>query len=83
MAAVHPIAGIAAAPACVVNRLYSYAVARTPVRDDKPLVTALGEQFAADGYRIPALLEKIATSEAMFAVSTPRVRTAALQERAQ
>ncbi|MFO1426249.1 MAG: DUF1592 domain-containing protein [Steroidobacteraceae bacterium] len=61
-----------AAPACVVNRLYSYAVARTPVRDDKPLVTALGEQFASDGYRIPALLEKIATSEAMFAVSTPK-----------
>ena len=71
-----------AVPGCVVGRLYSYAVARVPARDDKPLLTALGEEFADEGYRIPALLRHIATSDAMFAVSPPKLRTAALKETA-
>jgi hypothetical protein len=67
-----------AAPSCVVNRLYSYAVARTPGRAEKPLLTYFTEQFAGADYRIPDLLRDIATSEALFAVSPPKVRTAAV-----
>jgi hypothetical protein len=67
-----------AAPGCVVNRLYSYAVARTPGRADKPLLTYFTEQFAGADYRVPELLREIATSDAMFAVSPPKVRTAAV-----
>ncbi len=68
-----------AAPACVVNRLYSYAVARTPARDEKPLLVHLEKEFADDKYRIPELLRAIASSDAIFAVSPPKVRTAAAQ----
>ncbi len=71
-----------AVPGCVVGRLYSYAVARVPARDDKALLTALGDEFADEGYRIPALLRHIATSDAMFAVSPPKLRTASLKETA-
>jgi hypothetical protein len=66
-----------AAPGCVVNRLYSYAVARAPSRAQKPLLTYFTERFADADYRVPELLREIATSDAMFAVSPPRVRTAA------
>jgi Protein of unknown function (DUF1592)/Protein of unknown function (DUF1588)/Protein of unknown function (DUF1595)/Protein of unknown function (DUF1585)/Protein of unknown function (DUF1587) len=65
-----------AAPACVVNRLYAYAVARSPAREDKPLLVHFEEDFARGDYRIPALLREIATSDAMFAVSPPKIRTA-------
>jgi hypothetical protein len=67
-----------AAPSCVVNRLYSYAVARAPSRAQKPLLTYFTERFADADYRVPELLREIATSDAMFAVSPPRVRTAAV-----
>ncbi len=65
-----------AAPSCVVNRLYSYAVARPPARDEKQYLNYLGERFAAEGYRVPALLREIATGEALFAVTPPKMRTA-------
>ena len=68
-----------AAPSCVVSRLYSYAIARTLARDEKPFLNALTEKFASDGYRIPALLREIATSDALFAVSPPKLRTAAVE----
>ena len=70
-----------AAPSCVVNRLYSYAVARVPARDEKQLLVHLEKEFAEAGYRVPALLRDIATSEAIFAVSPPKVRTAAVEIR--
>ena len=70
-----------AAPACVVNRLYSYAIARVPARDEKPLLVHLEKKFAAEGYRVPALLHEIATSDALFAVSPPKMRTAVASSR--
>ncbi len=66
-----------AAPSCVVNRLYSYAVARVPARTDKPFLMHLAENFADADYRVPTLLRDIATSDAIFAVTPPRLRTAA------
>jgi hypothetical protein len=67
-----------AAPSCVVNRLYSYAVARVPTRDDKPFLMHLAENFANADYRVPTLLRDIATSAAIFAVTPPKLRTAAV-----
>jgi hypothetical protein len=63
-----------ATPSCVVNRLYSYAVARVPSRDEKPLLVHLEKAFADESYRIPALLQEIASSEAMFAVQAPAMQ---------
>jgi hypothetical protein len=65
------------APSCVVNRLYSYAVARPPARDEKALLAHFDERFAAAGYRVPKLLREIATSDALFAVTPPKTRSAA------
>lgn len=66
-----------AVPSCVVSRLYSYAVARPPARDEKLLLTSMTEKFASAGYRIPELLREISTSDALFAVSAPKRRTVA------
>jgi hypothetical protein len=56
---------------CLVTRLYSYGVGHIPTRRDRAFITYLQERFAADGYRIPALLSQIAQSDAFFAVSVP------------
>jgi hypothetical protein len=56
-----------AAASCVVERLASYALGRKT--DDKPYLQYLGKEFADDGYRIPALLRRIALGPAFFAVA--------------
>jgi hypothetical protein len=72
-----------AAPACLVNRLYAYATARVPARNERRFLHHLEQEFAGDDYRVPALLRKISLSEAMYAVKPPAaekppaVRTAA------
>jgi hypothetical protein len=64
--------GSASATACLVNRLYSYSVGRAPTRPEADwLKTDLGKQFAADGYKLPQLMRRIATSEAFMRVSMP------------
>jgi hypothetical protein len=65
-----------AVPSCVVNRLYSYATGREPARSEKLVLDHFEKNFAADGYRVPELLQDIAVSDAMFAVKTPAVRAA-------
>ena len=67
-----------AVPSCLVNRLYAYAVGRTPAKDEQGLVAHLQERFAAAGYRYPALLREIASSDAFYAV-TPRTGAPAAQ----
>jgi hypothetical protein len=56
---------------CLVTRLYSYGVGHIPTRRDRAFITYLQERFAAEGYRVPALLRLIAESDAFFAVSRP------------
>ncbi len=58
-----------AATSCVVNRAYSYAVGRTIVSGEKALIDALEKAFAADKYRFPALIRRIALSDAFLRVS--------------
>lgn len=69
-----------AAPACLVNRLYSYATARVPARNERKYLKSLEQQFAEEGYRVPALLRHIALDEAMYAVKAPSTRTARVNE---
>ena len=66
-----------AAPSCVVNRLYSYATARSPSNEERPYISFLEQDFAKSGYRMPELLRRIATSNALFAVTPAPVQAAA------
>jgi hypothetical protein len=65
-----------AAPSCLVNRLYSYGVGRAVERSERALITHLEKSFAADDYRFPELVRRIATSRAFLAVSPTQVRQA-------
>ena len=62
-----------ASGACLVRRLYAYATGRAPARRDMPWIRSLERNFAADGYRVPALLLRIATSENLYRVTAPAV----------
>jgi len=57
---------------CVVNRLYSYAVGRTPEKSEiEWLHGDLAKTFSSGGYRIKDLLRGIATSDVFYAVARP------------
>jgi hypothetical protein len=73
----------AAATACVVTRLYSYGVGHEVAKDERPLIKYFGQQFAAEGYRVPDLLKTIALSRAFRVAGPPEpaaapVKTASL-----
>ena len=71
------------AAACVVNRLYSYGVGRPANKPEAAwLKEGLEKQFAADGYKVPQLMRRIATSDAFMRVSLPEpaAKTAAMPE---
>ena len=61
-----------AAPACVVNRAYSYGVGRLPAKSEGDFVKALQQDFQGSGYRFPELLKKIATSDEFYRVAPPQ-----------
>ena len=65
-----------AVPACLVNRLYAYGAGRSPTKGEAQWVKFLTEGFAADGYRVPDLLRRIATSEAFYRVAAPQTGAA-------
>jgi hypothetical protein len=60
-----------AVPACLVNRVYAYASGITPAARD-PWIAYLGNHFARDGFRVKALLRRIATSRTYYAVMSPQ-----------
>ena len=64
-----------AAQHCLVDSLYKYAVGRTVAAEEKPWIEWLNSRFAADGYRLPDLLRRIALSPAFYAVSEPLPKT--------
>ena len=51
-----------------MNRLYAYASGITLATKD-PWMRYLEDSFAADGFRVQALLKRIATSKTFYAVS--------------
>jgi hypothetical protein len=50
--------------ACLVKRVYGWATGGPTQPSDKPMLGWLGEQFAAEGYRLPDLLRTVALSNA-------------------
>jgi Protein of unknown function (DUF1592)/Protein of unknown function (DUF1588)/Protein of unknown function (DUF1585)/Protein of unknown function (DUF1595)/Protein of unknown function (DUF1587) len=54
---------------CFVRRVYSYATGRPPARRDMAWIRFIEKSFAADGYRAPDLLRRIAVSENFYRVS--------------
>jgi hypothetical protein len=58
-------------PQCLVTRAYDYATGGTPKSDDKAVLSYLNQRFAAEGYRLPALLRSIALSHVFSEVAPP------------
>jgi hypothetical protein len=58
-----------ATPGCLVNRLYSYAAGRAPTKGESGVIKDLSQGFAADGYKLPELLRRIATSETLYRIA--------------
>ena len=61
-----------AVPACVADRLFSYATGRESTRADRELLQYLHETFASDDYRFPELMRRIALSDALYTVTAPK-----------
>jgi hypothetical protein len=64
-----------ALPNCLVNRMYAYAAARPPQKDEKAVLQYLEEDFASRQYKVPGLLRAIALSDSLYAVK-PETRSA-------
>jgi hypothetical protein len=60
-----------AAPACLVNRLSSYALGRNPTAGETEWVKYLEQDFASSGYRVPDLMREIAASDAFYRAAKP------------
>jgi hypothetical protein len=61
-----------ATSACLVNRIYAYAVGRAPTKSETEWLRAdVMKSFAADGYRLKPLMRDIATSAVFFRVVEP------------
>ena len=61
-----------AAPACLIKRAYTYAVGREATPAESTWLNAdVTRQFAADGYRLPLLLRRIAVNETFYRVAGP------------
>jgi hypothetical protein len=58
-------------PVCFVNRIYSFGVGRPASKDEAEWLNYQVKQFAADGYKVPDLMRRIATSPAFYRISTP------------
>jgi len=57
-----------AATACVLQRVYEYALGRPLGKSDTSVIKGFGEGFASGGYVFPALLRRIALSDSLYAV---------------
>jgi hypothetical protein len=53
-------------PACLVRNVYAYGVGHAPVKAEKSFLETASTQFAQDGYRVPAMLKRIASSTSFF-----------------
>jgi hypothetical protein len=59
-----------ALPACLVSRVYGYAVGQAPTGSAAQVLPYFGTQFAQQGYKLPALLRTIALSKAFTTVTS-------------
>jgi hypothetical protein len=58
-------------PACLVKNVYGYGVGRAPDERDEDYLADQTVAFAKDGYRVPALMTRIAASPEFFKVKLP------------
>ena len=58
-----------ATPACLVNRIFSYAAGRAATKGESEWMAYLEKRFAVDGYRLPDLIREIATSDGFYRIS--------------
>ena len=70
-------------PACLVQRVASYALAGTGGSPDMSWANYLAEMFRRGGYRLRPLLASIVASPNFYAVELPGVETATLREEAR
>lgn len=62
---------------CLVTRLYGYAIGEKPHKGDKKWLANMTKQFVEDGYRVPALLKKIALSRGFYQLESVSNNTVA------
>lgn len=67
--------GSETAPSCVAKRAFEYGVGRSVNTPEDKWMAYTTQAFAANGYRFPALIRTIATSQAFRAVSGTEVAT--------
>jgi hypothetical protein len=58
-------------PACFVRKLYAYGVGANNEDLEKSVIGPFQQGFTASGYRLPALLNAIVTSDAFFSAPPP------------
>lgn len=58
-------------PACLVRNVYAYGVGRAPSKEDKSFLDKASADFAQDGYRVPAMLRRVASSPDFFKLPAP------------
>jgi hypothetical protein len=68
-----------AVPACLVSRVYAYALGRSPLSGERQLLAYFGESFADEKYRLPDLMREIVLSKAFSAVRPAPEARAGLQ----
>ncbi len=59
-----------AVPACLVNNLVAYGLGRAPIQGDLAYIDGQTKSFAANGYRVPALIAAIAAGPEFYSVGT-------------
>ena len=71
--------GNRATSSCLVDRITAYALGRTASKGEREWLTDLKEEFADEGYVLPALMQEIAMSEEFYRVAAPDQDTAAAE----
>jgi hypothetical protein len=61
-----------ATPACMLNRLYAYAVGRAPASSEREWMAFLKNEFAQTNYQLKGLLRQIVLSSAFYRVAPPQ-----------
>jgi Protein of unknown function (DUF1588)/Protein of unknown function (DUF1592)/Protein of unknown function (DUF1585)/Protein of unknown function (DUF1595) len=66
-----------AVESCLINRVYSYGVARPLTAQDRATTDAFRKQFDKSGHQLPALLRVIASSSEFYQLDAPKAQVAA------
>jgi hypothetical protein len=65
-----------AAVSCVVDRMSARALGRTPMKEERKWLKTLKADFEKSGHRLPALMQEIALSDALYRVGLPKASPA-------